>query len=128
MKFGGGTCDWAISATKKIDKLSAACGKVGTASVLTKSSKKKFMECWKSTILAHHVMALLTPNAQATIKIQENFFQWIDPLSDKIVVNGHSLLNEALQLMLLDVQMNVYAELAKIKAIKPVKHAYNIVK
>jgi hypothetical protein len=27
-----------------------------------------------------------------------------------------------------DVQMNVYAELAKIKAIKPVNHAYNIVK
>jgi hypothetical protein len=39
-----GTCDWTISATKKIDKLSAAHGKVGTASVLTKSGKNKFME------------------------------------------------------------------------------------
>ncbi len=57
-------CIWTIFTTKKIDKLSAAHGKVGTASVLTKSGKKKFMECWKSTILAHHVMALLTPDAK----------------------------------------------------------------
>jgi hypothetical protein len=35
-----GTRDWKISATKKIDNLSAARGKVGTASVLTKSGKK----------------------------------------------------------------------------------------
>ena len=73
-------------------------------------------------------MALLTPNAQATIKIQKNLFQWIDPLSGKIVINRCSLLNEALKLMHPDVQTNVYAELAKIKAIKPVDHAYNIVK
>jgi hypothetical protein len=59
-------------------------------------------------------MALLTPNAQATIKIQKNLFQWIDPLSKEIIVNGCSLLNEALK--------------PKIKAIKPVDHAYNIVK
>ncbi len=102
--------------------------KVGTASLLTKSGKKKFTKRWKFTILAHHVMALLTPNAQATIKIQENSFQWIDPLSNDIVVNGHSILNEALKLMRPDVQANVYAELVKIKAIKSVDHAYNIVK
>ncbi len=69
-----GTRDWTISTTKKIDKLTAAQAKVGTASVLTKSGKKKIMECLKSTILTHHVMALLTPNAQATITIQENLF------------------------------------------------------
>ncbi len=85
------------------------------------------MESWKSTILAHHVMALLTPDAP-TIKIQENLFQWIDLLSDEIVINGCSLLNEALKLMHPDVQTNVYAELAKIKAPKPVFHAYNIIK
>jgi hypothetical protein len=123
-----GTRYWTISATKKIDELSAAYGKGGTASVLTKSGKKKFMECWKSTILAHHVMALMTTDAQAIIKNQENLFQWIDPLSDRIVVDGRSLHNEALKLMRPDVQRNVYAELAKIKATKPVDHAYNIVK
>jgi hypothetical protein len=69
-----GTHNWMISTTKIINKLSAARGKVGIASILTKSGKKKFMERWKTTILAHHVMALLTPNAQATIKIQENSF------------------------------------------------------
>jgi hypothetical protein len=45
------------------------------ATTLTKSGKKKFMECWKSTIFAHHVMALLTPDGQASIKIRENAYQ-----------------------------------------------------
>jgi len=111
-----------------VDELSATRGEVGTAAALTKSGKKKFMERWKSTILAHHIMALLTPDGQASIKIQENTYQWIDPLSDEIMVDGRLLLNEALKLMCPDVQTNVYAELAKIKAIKPVDHGYNIVK
>jgi hypothetical protein len=73
-------------------------------------------------------MALLTPKAQATIKIKDHVYQWIDPMSDKILVDGCLLLNEALKLMHPYVQTNVYAELAKIKAIKPVDHGYNIVK
>jgi len=123
-----GARGWMNSATKQVDKLSATRGEVGTATALTKSGKKKFMERWKSTILAHHVMALLTPDGQASIKIRENGYQWIDPLSDEIVVDGRSLLNEALKLMRPDVRTNVYAELAKIKAIKPVDHGYNVVK
>ena len=86
------------------------------------------MQRWKSTILAQHVMALLTPHGQASIKIRENAYQWIDPLTDEIVVDGCSLLNEALKLMRPNVQTNVYAELAKIKSIKPVDHGYNVVK
>ncbi len=109
-------------------ELSVARGKVGTATALTKSGKKKFMERWKSTILAFQVMTMLTPDAQTTIKIQENAYQWIDPLSDEIVVDGRLLLNEALKLLHPDVQTNVYAKLAKIKAIKSVDHGYNIVK
>ena len=123
-----GTRDWTTSITKQVDELSATRGEVGTAAALTKSGKKKFMERWKSTILAHHVMALLTPEGQASIKIRENAYQWSDPLSDEIVVDGRSLLNETLKLMRPDVQTNVYAELAKIKGIKPVDHGYNIVK
>jgi hypothetical protein len=83
-----GTCNWTISTTKQVDELSATRGKVGTASALTKSGKKKFMERWKSTILAFQVMAMLSPDAQATIKIQENAYQWIDPLSNEVVVDG----------------------------------------
>ncbi len=86
------------------------------------------MERWKSTILAYHVMALLTPEGQSSIKLQEKAYQWTDPLSDKIVLDGHLLLNETLALMHPDVQTNVYAKLAKIKAIKPVNHGYNVVK
>ena len=123
-----GTRDWTNPVIKLVDELSVTRGEVGTAAVITKSGKKKFMERWKSTILAHHVMALLTPDGQASIKIRENAYQWIDLLSDEIMVDGRLLLNEALKLMRPDVQTNAYAELAKIKAIKPVGHGYNIVK
>jgi hypothetical protein len=99
-----------------------------TASNLTKIGKKKFMERWKSTILASQVMALLTNEAQATIKVLENSYQWIDPISDEIVINGCSILNETLKLMHPDIQTNVYTELAKIKAIKSFNHGYNMVK
>jgi hypothetical protein len=68
------------------------CGEV-TASSLTKIGKKKFMEHWKSTILASQVMALLTHEAQATIKVLENLYQWIDPISEKIMIDGRSILN-----------------------------------
>ena len=122
-----GSRDWTASVTKQVDELSAARGEV-TAANLTKSGKKKFMERWKSTVLAYQVMAMLTPEGQASIKIQEKAYQWIDPLSDEIVVDGRSLLNEVLKLMRPDVQTNVYAELAKIKNIKPVDYGYNIVK
>jgi hypothetical protein len=44
------------------------------------------------------------------------------------VVDHRLLLNEALKLMCPDIQTNVYAKLAKIKAIKPVDHGYKIVK
>jgi hypothetical protein len=80
------------------------------------------MECWKSTILASQVMALLTNKAQATIKVLENLYQWIDSISDKILNDGCSIFNETFKLMRPDVQTNVYAKLAKIKAIKPVDH------
>ncbi len=88
------------------------------------------MECWKSAILATQVMALLTPEAQNSIKINKKAFQWIDPIfiSDEIITDGHSLLNEVLKLMRPDVQTNIYAELAKIKAIKPADYGFDIFK
>ncbi len=46
-----GTCDWTVSTTKVIKEISVARGEIGTASAITKLGKKKFMECWKSTIL-----------------------------------------------------------------------------
>ena len=63
-----GARDWTISVTKQLDKLAATRGDI-TGVALTRSGKKKFMQRWKSTILAHHVMALLTPEGQASIKI-----------------------------------------------------------
>ena len=98
-----GTWDWTISTTKRVDELSSTRGEVGTASTLTRSDKKKVMECWMSTIHAYHVMALLTPEGQASIKLRENLYQWTDFLSKEIVLDGRSLLNKTLKLMRPDV-------------------------
>jgi hypothetical protein len=122
-----GTRDWTVSTSKQIEELTVTRGKV-TASSLPKIGKKKVMERWKSTILAFQVMALLTNEAQATIKVLENLYQWIDPISDEIMIDSHSILNKTLKLMRPYVQTNVLAKLAKIKAIKPVNHGYNVVK
>jgi hypothetical protein len=69
-----GTRDRTSSATIQIEEMTAVCGEVGTAAALTKIGKKKFMERWKSTILASQVMALLTLEAQASIKIHKNAY------------------------------------------------------
>ncbi len=103
-------------------------GEIGTAQTVTSIGSKKFLERWKSTILSHQVMQLLTPEAQIAIKINKKKYQWTDPLSEETIDDGRSLLNEVLKLMRPDVQTNVYAKLAKIKSIKPVDHAFNIIK
>jgi hypothetical protein len=54
-----GTCNLTVSTSKQIKELTVTRVEV-TASSLTKIGKKKFMEHWKSTILASQVMALLT--------------------------------------------------------------------
>jgi hypothetical protein len=116
-----GTRDWTSSATMQIEEMTAVYGEVGTG-------KKKFMERWKSTILASQVMALLMPEAQASIEIHKNAYLWTDPQTDELVKDGRSLLNKALKLMHPDVQANVYMELVKIKWIKLVDYAFNMVK
>jgi hypothetical protein len=123
-----GTCDWTSSATMQNEEMTAVPGKVRTAAALTKIGKKKFMGRWKSTILASQVMALLMPESQASIKIHKNAYLWTDPQTDELAKDGCLLLNEALKLMRPDVQVNVYMELVKIKSIKPVDYAFNMVK
>jgi hypothetical protein len=98
-----GTHDWTVSITKKIKEMTGTCGEVGTANALTKIGKKKFTEHWKSTTLAAQVTALLTPEAQNSIKIHKKAYPWTDPISDEIVTDGRSLLNEVLKLMRPDV-------------------------
>ena len=71
---------------------------------------------------------MLTPEAQIALKIHKNRYQWNDPLPDETIDDGRSLLHEVLKLMHPDVQMNAYAELAKIKSIKPVDYTFNIIK
>ena len=125
-----GARDWTRGTinNKQIAEMTAIRGEIGTAQAVTLIGRKKFLERWKSTILSHQVMQLLTPEAQIAIKINKKKYQWTDPLSEETIDDGRSLLNEVLKLMRPDVQTNVYAELAKIKSIKPVDHAFNIIK
>ncbi len=92
---------------------------------MTLIGQKKFLDHWKSTILAHQIMQLLIPEAQIAIKIHKKKYQWTKPLSNEMIDDGRSLVNKELKLMLPDVQTNVYAKLAKIKSIKPIDHAFN---
>ena len=62
------------------------------------------------------------------IKIHCKKYQWSDPLPNKTVDDGRSILHLVLKLMRPDVQTNAYAELAKIKNIKPVDFGFNIMK
>ncbi len=86
------------------------------------------MEHWKFNILSHQVMALLTPEAQASIKIHKDVYQWMDPQTDETVKDGRSLLNKVLKVMQPDAQANVYMKLSKIELIKPVNYAFNMIK
>ncbi len=73
-------------------------------------------------------MALLTPEAQASIKIHKDAYQWTNPQTDETFKDGCSLLNKVLKLIRPDVQANVYMELSKIKSIKPVNYAFIMIK
>ena len=60
-------------------------------------------------------MEMLTLKVQIAITLHKNKYQWVDPFP-----NDCSLLSKVLKLICPDVQMNIYAVLAKIKTIKPV--------
>jgi hypothetical protein len=125
-----GTRDWSQGPTtnNQIAELTQARGKIVIAQAVTIIGRKKFLEGWKLTIISHQIMQMLTLEAQIAIKIHKNRYQWTDPLPNKTIDDGCSLLNEVFKLMRPDVQMNVYTELAKIKSIKPVDYAFNIIK
>ncbi len=67
-----GTRNWTqgtpVGGTFQIAEMNAARGKIGTANVVSFIGRKKFLECWKSTILSHQIMEMLTPEAQIAIK------------------------------------------------------------
>jgi hypothetical protein len=124
-----GTWDWTCgNGDFQIAELTQARGEVGTAHTVTIIGRKKFLEYWKSSIMAHQNIQFLTPKVHVGIKIHKKKFQWTDPLPNKTINDGRSLLNEVLKMMCPDIQTNKYAELAKIKSIKPINYAVNIIK
>jgi hypothetical protein len=62
-----GTHDWTqgtpVKGTFQIAEMNAARGEIGTANAVSLIGRKKFLERWKSTILSHQVMEMLTPEA-----------------------------------------------------------------
>jgi hypothetical protein len=124
-----GMQDWTHGTNDfQIAEMTQAWGKVGMANVVTIVGCKNFLERWKSTVMSHQIMQLLSPEAQVAIKIHKKKFQLTDPLPNETIDDGHSLLHKVFKLMHLDVQTNIYSELAKIKSIKPIDYAFNIVK
>jgi hypothetical protein len=83
--------------------MNAAHGKIGTANAVSLIGCKKFLECWKSTILSHQVMEMLTPEAQIAIKFHKSKYHWTDPLPNETIDDGCSLLNKVLKLIRPDV-------------------------
>ena len=67
-----GTLDWTqgtpVGGTFQIAEMNAARGKIGATNAVSFIGRKKFLECWKSTILSHQIMEMLTPEAQIAIK------------------------------------------------------------
>jgi hypothetical protein len=55
--------------------MTQARGKVGTANSVTLLGRKKFLELWKSTIMSHQIMEMLSPEAQVAIKLHKNKYQ-----------------------------------------------------
>ena len=124
-----GTRDWTRGNDDfQIAEMTQARSEVGMANAVTIIGGKRILERWKSTIMSHQIMQLLTPEGQLSIEIHKKQFQWTNPLSNETINDGCSLLHQVLKLMRPDVQTNVYAKLAKIKNIKPIDYAFNIVK
>jgi hypothetical protein len=48
-------------------------------------------------------MEMLTPQAQIAIKLHKSKFQWTEPLPNKTIDDGCSILNEVLKLMRPDI-------------------------
>ncbi len=59
-----GTHDWTRGNNDfQIAEMTQAHGKVGMANTVTIIGRKRFLECWKSTIMSHQIMQLLSPEA-----------------------------------------------------------------
>ncbi len=71
--------------------MTQARGELGNANIVTLLGRKKFLECWKSKIMSHQIMEMLTPEAQVSIKLHKKKYQWIDPLANETIDDGRSL-------------------------------------
>jgi hypothetical protein len=59
-----GTCNWTCGTGDfQISEMTLARGEVGTANSVTVIGRKRFLERWKSTIVAYQVMNLLSPKS-----------------------------------------------------------------
>jgi hypothetical protein len=67
-----GTGNWSQgpNTNNQIAEVTQARSKVGIAQAVTINGCNKFMERWKSTILSHQIIQMLTPEAQVALKIQ----------------------------------------------------------
>jgi hypothetical protein len=58
----------------QIAEMTQACGEVGMANIVSIVRRKIFLESWKSNVMSHQIMQLLSPEAPVGIKIHKKKF------------------------------------------------------
>ena len=111
---------WTNVIPHAIEDLSAARGELtaGVRGTLNDEGKKIFLLRWRSTMMAHHCIQLLTPEAQGLMKIYQSQFEWFHDGSGETIQDGLTLATLILQKMRPNVKINVFNEIMKIKQLK----------
>ena len=111
---------WTNTVPHAIENLSNARGEItdGVRGTLNDAGKRIFLHCWRSTMMAHHYMELLTPKAQGLMKIYQSQYEWFHDKSSKTTQDGLTLTTIILQKMRPNVRINVFNEILKIKQLK----------
>jgi hypothetical protein len=81
-----GTRDWTTpppNIENQVAEITNAHGEIGVANTVTCIGQKKFLEQWKTIMLSHQIMQLLTPEAQIGIKIPSKSFNGLTPFPPK---------------------------------------------
>ena len=68
--------------------------------------------------MAHHALTLLTPSAQASLKLHENKYQWKNSAERQIENDGLTVVHLIMQRLRPNALVDVFKEMQKIKALK----------
>jgi hypothetical protein len=120
-----GDKSWANSADQQIQPLSAARGEVHGAN-LNADGKTAFLKRWHSKIMAEQLIGMLSDEGQRTIKLNEDKYTWRDDVSGEVIEDGLSVLYFIQQVIRPNVNIDIYKELSRAKALVPSQFGHDI--